>query len=133
MSEHMDDGFGNGVETVSDTGDTPVGTMPTMTTTFEPLKSTPAQGSNKLMLGIAAAGLVLLAVGVGKMMFSGGGDAGPVRTHTPTRSVWSQQQEMMRESMQMAREAQRMQREHMARMERAMMDTEMGYGSGEMP
>lgn len=85
----------------------------------------PPQGPGKMLLFVGLACLGLVCFGVVKSLFFT--SPSEPRPRTQVRSMWSEQQDMMREALDMAREAQALQQQRMQQMERAMYESEFGY------
>ena len=101
---------------------------PSMGTTYEALDDfgrPPSQGINKLYLGIGLASFALIAFGAVRGVLPSEPKEPVARPQIET--IWTQQQNMMRDAMQMAREAQALQRERMDMMDREIQMAEFGY------
>ncbi len=100
---------------------------PLMGTSFEnydELGLPPSPGMNKLYVGIGICSLALVGFGVFKSLTATPEASAP---KPQVESIWSQQQQVMRDAMDMAREAQQLQREHMEQMRREIEMAEFGY------
>jgi len=105
-------------------GPPPMG--PSFHAQFQPSQPKPSHGPILLYIGLGAVAVLLFGYGAVRSL-----TASPAPPKPPVRTVWSEQQQLMREAMDMAREAQRMQRAHMETMQRAMQEAEYGYAGEE--
>lgn len=93
---------------------------------FEPIEPATPEGPSKALIALAGVGVLLVGFGVFRSLTA---KPQPKVERPPVRTVWSEQQQLMRDAIETARQAQQLQREHMEQMRREMMAAEYGIDS----